>query len=97
MLSPNIAHKKSPRDDFQVGMDELCTAHKMPVHESFIKLLEIRDTGTSILMVEQNATMALEISDRGYVLELGQNKYEGTGKELLKDPKVGELYLGRSH
>ena len=45
-------------------------------------------------MVEQNATLALEISDRGYVLELGQNKYEGTGKELLNDPKVGELYLG---
>lgn len=66
------------------------------ITELFQKLLEIRDSGTSILMVEQNATLALDISDRGYVLELGRNKYEGTGKELLNDPKVGELYLGRS-
>lgn len=65
------------------------------ISELFQKLLEIRDSGTSILMVEQNATLALDISDRGYVLELGQNKYEGTGKELLNDPKVGALYLGK--
>jgi branched-chain amino acid transport system ATP-binding protein len=65
------------------------------VKEVFQKLLEIRDNGTSILMVEQNANQALAISDRGYVLELGQNKYEGTGKKLLNDPKVGELYLGK--
>ncbi len=65
------------------------------IAELFQELLKIRDTGTSILMVEQNAALALDISDRGYVLELGQNKYEGTGKELLKDPKVGELYLGK--
>jgi ABC-type branched-subunit amino acid transport system ATPase component len=65
------------------------------IAEVFEKLKEIRDGGTSILMVEQNANQALEISDRGYVLELGQNKYEGTGKKLLTDPKVGELYLGK--
>lgn len=65
------------------------------IAELFQKLLEIRDAGTAILMVEQNATLALEISDRGYVLELGQNKYEGSGKELLNDSKVGELYLGK--
>jgi len=65
------------------------------VEEVFEKLQEIRDTGVSILMVEQNASQALKISDRGYVLELGQNRYEGSGKDLLKDPKVGELYLGK--
>lgn len=65
------------------------------IAEVFEKLQEIRDSGTSILMVEQNANQALEISDRGYVLELGKNRYKGTGKELLKDPKVGELYLGK--
>jgi branched-chain amino acid transport system ATP-binding protein len=63
--------------------------------EIFKKLLDIRAHGTSIFMVEQNANCALEISDRGYVLELGRKKYEGTGKSLLKDPKVGELYLGK--
>lgn len=65
------------------------------IADVFQKLQEIRDNGTSILMVEQNANQALAISDRGYVLELGQNKYEGTGKDLLNDPKVGELYLGK--
>ena len=65
------------------------------VDEVFEKLLEIRDSGVSILMVEQNAIQALKISDRAYVLELGENRYEGTGKKLLNDPKVGELYLGK--
>ena len=65
------------------------------IADVFAKLVEIRDTGTAILMVEQNAHQALQISDRGYVLELGRNKYEGRGKDLLKDPKVGELYLGK--
>lgn len=64
------------------------------IAEVFQKLQHIRDTGVSILMVEQNATQALEISDRGYVLELGKNSLEGTGKKLLNNPKVAELYLG---
>jgi ABC-type branched-subunit amino acid transport system ATPase component len=46
-------------------------------------------------MVEQNALAALAISDRGYVLELGKNALEGTGKDLLSDPEVGRLFLGR--
>ncbi len=45
-------------------------------------------------MVEQNALRALGMSDRGYVLDLGTNRFEGAGKELLADPKVAELYLG---
>lgn len=64
------------------------------VEEIFEKLLQIREDGTSLLMVEQNAHKALEISDQGYVLELGENKYEGRGKELLHDPKIAALYLG---
>ena len=63
--------------------------------EVFAKCLEIKKTGTSILMVEQNANLALEYTDRGYVLELGENRLEGKGKDLLENKKVGELYLGK--
>ena len=45
-------------------------------------------------MVEQNAARALELSDRGYVLELGRNRFEGAGADLLADPRVRQLYLG---
>lgn len=65
------------------------------VAEVFEKCQEIKETGTAILMVEQNANIALEYSDRGYVLELGQNRIEGTGKQLLRNKQVGELYLGK--
>jgi ABC-type branched-subunit amino acid transport system ATPase component len=60
----------------------------------FDKIGEINATGVAILIVEQNARRALALSDRGYVLDLGRNAYEGTGRELLDDPRVGELYLG---
>ncbi len=65
------------------------------VEEVFEKILEIRREGTSILMVEQNANMALSVSNRGYVLELGKNCCEGTGKELLHNPQIQTAYLGR--
>jgi len=54
----------------------------------------INDAGTAIVMVEQNARRCLQICDRGYVLDQGQNAYAATGQELLHDPKVVELYLG---
>ena len=54
----------------------------------------INQTGTAIVLVEQNAKKALAMADRGYVLENGKDRFEGTGTELLHDPKVGELYLG---
>lgn len=60
----------------------------------FERIAEINRSGVSILMVEQNARKALELSHRGYVLELGRNRFEGTGRDLLRDPKVAELYLG---
>ncbi len=65
------------------------------VAEVFQKCQDIKRTGTAILMVEQNANIALEYSDRGYVLELGKNRIEGTGKQLLRNKQVGELYLGK--
>ncbi len=60
----------------------------------FNKVREIRKDGTTILLVEQNAHMALEISDRAYVFETGRVKLEGEGKKLLKNKHVQRLYLG---
>jgi neutral amino acid transport system ATP-binding protein len=60
----------------------------------FEKLVEINEAGVTILMVEQNARRALAMSDRGYVLDLGKNRFTGPGRELLEDPKVADLYLG---
>ena len=53
-----------------------------------------REIGLTVLMIEQNAQQGLKISDRGYVLELGQNSYEGTGKELLENEEVRRAFLG---
>ncbi len=61
----------------------------------FQKIVEIRRTGVSVLVVEQNARRALALSDRGYVLELGRKRFEGTGPALLENETVVELYLGR--
>ena len=52
-------------------------------------------SGVSILLVEQNAKRALGFSDRGYVLDQGRNAYQGSGEELLNDPRVIDLYLGK--
>ncbi len=60
----------------------------------FDKVAEVNAAGTSVLMVEQNARRALAMSGWGYVLELGANRYEGSGPDLVDDPKVAELYLG---
>ena len=60
----------------------------------FEQVRRIADAGTPVLMVEQNAKKALARSDRGYVLDQGQNRYEGRGVDLLNDPNVGKLYLG---
>jgi ABC-type branched-subunit amino acid transport system ATPase component len=48
----------------------------------------------SLMVVEQNATRALAVADRGYVLALGRNRFEGPGPRLLADPEVQRLYLG---
>jgi neutral amino acid transport system ATP-binding protein len=64
------------------------------VEAIFERIEAINKDGVTVVMVEQNARRALGMSDRGYVLDLGQNRFEGPGKELLEDPKVAELYLG---
>jgi ABC-type branched-subunit amino acid transport system ATPase component len=64
------------------------------VEQIFDQVGEINRAGVTVVMVEQNARRALSMSDRGYVLDLGQNKFEGSGREVLDDPKVAELYLG---
>jgi branched-chain amino acid transport system ATP-binding protein len=60
----------------------------------FEKLVEIRSLGIGIVMVEQNARRALALADTGYVLDTGRNAYTGPGAQLLRDPRVVELYLG---
>jgi len=60
----------------------------------FEKLTEMKRGGYTMVVVEQNAAKALSVADRGYVLELGQNRFEGTGQALLDDPEVKRLYLG---
>ena len=63
----------------------------------FDQVQSINRAGVTILMVEQNATRALDLSHRGYVLELGRNAFTGPGPALARDPKVAELYLGGLH
>ncbi|MHB1810442.1 MAG: ABC transporter ATP-binding protein [Solirubrobacteraceae bacterium] len=58
------------------------------------KIEEVRAAGVTVLMVEQNARRALSMADRGYVLDLGQARFEGPGAQLLANPAIGELYLG---
>ncbi len=60
----------------------------------FDKLVALRRAGYTLMLVEQNATRALQIADRAYVLELGRNRFEGAGTALLADPEVKRLYLG---
>ncbi|MBT2520414.1 ABC transporter ATP-binding protein [Arthrobacter sp. ISL-28] len=62
--------------------------------ETFLRVHEINRAGVSVIMVEQNARRCLQICDRGYVLDQGKDAYTGTGRELMKDPKVIQLYLG---
>jgi branched-chain amino acid transport system ATP-binding protein len=60
----------------------------------FDKLSDMRHAGFTLMVVEQNAARALAVADRGYVLELGRNRFEGGGQALLQDPEVKRLYLG---
>ena len=62
--------------------------------ELFDRILEIRQSGVAILMVEQNARQALNIADRGFVLVIGENRHTDTGQALLEDPEVRRSFLG---
>ncbi len=64
------------------------------VQQIFERVRDINEQGVTILMVEQNARQALEYSHRGYILVDGQNRMEGTGRQLLEDPEIGRLFLG---
>ena len=64
------------------------------VEQVFSTIVRINEEGTTVLMVEQNAKKALGVSHRAFVLELGRNRFEGTGQDLLDDPGVREHYLG---
>ena len=66
----------------------------MLVNELFATLTEMRDRGITVLMIEQNAKRALEISDYGIVLELGRTRIADTAARILADPRIGQLFLG---
>lgn len=84
MLSPDLLLLDEPSAGLAPMMRDMV----------FEKIIEINDTGTSIMIVEQNARKSLGISDRGYVLEMGRNRFEGRGAELLGNEDVLRLYLG---
>jgi len=62
--------------------------------EAFLRVREVNKAGVTVIMVEQNARRCLQICDRAYVLDQGKDAHTGTGRELLADPKMVELYLG---
>jgi branched-chain amino acid transport system ATP-binding protein len=75
-------------DEPSIGLSPLL------VQETFGILTELRNKGVTILMVEQNAKSALEMSDEGLVLEMGQARMQGPAREILNDPRVAQLFLG---
>ena len=84
MIKPSVLMLDEPTAGVSpIVMDEL-----------FDHILKVKQTNVAILMVEQNAKQALSISDRGYVLVTGENRYSGTGKDLLNDPRVRSSFLG---
>ena len=84
MIKPSVLMLDEPTAGVSpIVMDEL-----------FEHIIKVKETNVAILMVEQNAKQALSISDRGYVLVTGQNKFEGSGNELLEDPEVRRSFLG---
>ena len=84
MIKPSVLMLDEPTAGVSpIVMDEL-----------FDHIVKIKKNNVAIIMVEQNAKQALSISDRGYVLVTGKNKFEGSGKDLLNDPEVRRSFLG---
>ena len=84
MIKPSVLMLDEPTAGVSpIVMDEL-----------FEHIIKIKKTNVAVIMVEQNAKQALSISDRGYVLVTGQNKFQGSGKQLLNDPEVRRSFLG---
>jgi len=65
------------------------------IERTFEHVARIRDTGTAVLMIEQNVTAALEVTDRGYVLDMGENKFEADADAIRDSDRVRDLYLGK--
>jgi len=84
LLNPSLVLIDEP----SIGLSPLM------VQQTFAILKELRDAGVSILLIEQNARSALEISDFGIVLELGQTRLVDKAERILNDPRIGELFLG---
>ena len=84
MIKPSVLMLDEPTAGVSpIVMDEL-----------FEHIIKVKKTNVAIIMVEQNAKQALSISDKGYVLVTGENKFEGSGNELLNDPEVRRSFLG---
>ena len=84
MIKPSVLMLDEPTAGVSpIVMDEL-----------FDHIIKVKKTNVAILMIEQNTKQTLNISDRGYVLVTGENRYSGTGKELLNDPRVRSSFLG---
>ena len=84
MIKPSVLMLDEPTAGVSpIVMDEL-----------FEHIIKVKKTNVAIIMVEQNAKQALSVSDRGYVLVTGENKFEGSGKDLLNDPEVRRSFLG---
>ena len=84
MIKPSVLMLDEPTAGVSpIVMDEL-----------FQHIIKVKETNVAIIMVEQNAKQALSIADRGYILVTGENKFEGSGNELLQDPEVRRSFLG---
>ncbi|MEU8243691.1 ABC transporter ATP-binding protein [Actinoplanes missouriensis] len=84
MMEPSVLLLDEPSAGLSPAMQD----------EVFFRTKQINDTGVTVIMVEQNARRCLQICDRGYVLDQGRNAYTASGRDLIHDPKVIELYLG---
>jgi ABC-type branched-subunit amino acid transport system ATPase component len=84
MMEPNVLLLDEPSAGLSPAMQD----------EVFFRTKQINATGVTVIMVEQNARRCLQICDRGYVLDQGRNAYSASGRDLINDPKVIELYLG---
>ena len=91
-----VALGRALMSDPSVLMLDEPTAGVSPIvmDDLFEHIIKVKKTNVAVIMVEQNAKQALSISDRGYVLVTGQNKFEGSGNDLLEDPEVRRSFLG---